>query len=131
MMVIANCVAAIQQGMVFVDATLAGLGRSAGNAPTEILVAVCRKLGIDTGIDLFELMDMIETCLWPVASRIRPHDMMGVRLTLRVNPEIAELLHGEENYLIASLERKIGKQIVVYPNPDFHIEQFDIFETLK
>jgi ribonuclease G len=58
-------------------------------------------------------------------------DILGVKLTLQVNPEIAELLHGEENHLIVSLERKIGKQIVIYPNPDFHIEQFDIFETIK
>lgn len=58
------------------------------------------------------------------------HDMIGIKLTLQVNPEIAELLHGEENHLIVSLERKIGKQIVIYPNPDFHIEQFDIFETI-
>jgi hypothetical protein len=31
--------------------------------------------------------------------------------------------------LIASLERGIGKQIVIYPNPEFHMEQFDIFEV--
>ena len=56
-------------------------------------------------------------------------DSMGVKLTLRVNPEIAELLHGEENYLIVSLEKKVGKQINIYPNPDFHIEEFDVFES--
>ncbi len=56
------------------------------------------------------------------------HDMNGGRLTLRVNPEIAEFLHGEENEIITSLERKIGKQIVIYPNPQFHMEEFDIYE---
>jgi ribonuclease G len=58
-------------------------------------------------------------------------DSMGVILTVQVNPEIADLLHGEENHLILSLERKIGKQIVIYPNPDFHIEQFDIIESVS
>jgi ribonuclease G len=57
--------------------------------------------------------------------------MLGVKLTLRVNPEIAELLHGEENHIIVSLERLIGKQIIIYPNTEYHIEQFDIFEVLK
>jgi len=57
------------------------------------------------------------------------HDMDGTRLTLRVNPQIAEILLGEEDVLIASLERGIGKQIVIYPNPEFHMEQFDIFEV--
>ena len=54
----------------------------------------------------------------------------GIGLTLKVNPQIADLLHGEENRMIADLEKFIGKQIVVYPNPHFHIEEFEIFETL-
>ncbi|MBU0987318.1 MAG: Rne/Rng family ribonuclease [Proteobacteria bacterium] len=58
-------------------------------------------------------------------------DMMGVKVSLRVNPEIAELLHGEENHIITSLERDIGKQIVIYPNAQMHLEEFDIFEILK
>ena len=55
-------------------------------------------------------------------------EMNGIRLTLRVNPQIAELLHGEENNLIAALEKAIGKQIVIYPNTTYHLEEFDIFE---
>ncbi len=55
-------------------------------------------------------------------------DMNGIRLTLRVNPQIAELLHGEENHLITALEKTIGKQIVIYPNTTYHLEEFDIFE---
>lgn len=58
-------------------------------------------------------------------------DMSGGRLTIRMNPEIAELLHGEENHIIASLEQILGKQVVIYPNADFHMEEFDIFETMK
>lgn len=58
-------------------------------------------------------------------------DKMGTRLTLKVNPEIADLLHGEENHIIIDLEKIIGKQIVVYPDSQFHMEQFDIFETFK
>jgi ribonuclease G len=55
--------------------------------------------------------------------------MDGARLTLRVNQQIAELLLGEQSPLITYLERSIGKQIVIYPNPEFHMEQFDIFEV--
>jgi len=58
-------------------------------------------------------------------------DMVGNRFTLRVNPEIADFLHGEENSLIASLEKTLNKQIVIYPNPRFHVEEFDIFEIVK
>ena len=58
-------------------------------------------------------------------------DMMGVKISLRVNPEIAELLHGEENPVIISLEKAIGKQIVIYPDTKLHLEEFNIFEILK
>ena len=57
-------------------------------------------------------------------------DMQGERFTLRVNPEIAELLHEEEKNLIVSLEKKIGKRIVIYPNPKLHMEEFDILEIM-
>jgi ribonuclease G len=58
-------------------------------------------------------------------------DMMGVKVTLRVNPEIAEMLHGEENNIIVSLERVIGKQIVIYPSANLHMEEFDVYEIHK
>ncbi len=58
-------------------------------------------------------------------------DMYGARLTLQVNPEIADVLHGEENHLIVSLEKRIAKQILIYPNSKYHLEEFDLFETLR
>jgi len=58
-------------------------------------------------------------------------DMLGKKLTLMVNPEIADLLYGEESHLIGSLERQIEKRVVVYPNPKFHMEQFDILEIMS
>jgi ribonuclease G len=57
-------------------------------------------------------------------------NMIGTRFTVRVNPEIAELLYGEESALISSLERKIGKRVAIYPNPKFHMEEFDILESM-
>jgi ribonuclease G len=56
-------------------------------------------------------------------------DMTGSRLTLRVNPEVAEFLHGEENHLIPGLERSIEKQIVIYPDDRYHMEAFEIIES--
>jgi ribonuclease G len=58
-------------------------------------------------------------------------DMIGVKISLRVNPEIAELLYGEESQIIVSAERIIGKQIVIYPDVNLHMEEFDIFEIIK
>ena len=58
-------------------------------------------------------------------------DMIGVKISLRVNPEIAELLYGEERQIVVSAERIIGKQIVIYPDTNLHMEEFDIFEIIK
>jgi ribonuclease G len=58
-------------------------------------------------------------------------DMLGAQLTLKVNPQIAEVLHGEENKIISALERSIGKQIVIYPNSRMHMEEYEIIENLK
>jgi len=56
-------------------------------------------------------------------------DMTGFRLTLRVNPDVADFLHGEENYLIQGLEKRIGKQITIYPDNRYHMEAFEIIES--
>lgn len=58
-------------------------------------------------------------------------DLMGDRLTLRVNPEVADLFYGKEQRLVESLEREFGRQIVIYPNPTYHLEQFDVLEVLN
>jgi ribonuclease G len=56
-------------------------------------------------------------------------DIMGSRFAIRVNPEIAEQLHGEENHLMVNLEKKLGKQVIIYPDDTYHVEQYDVFET--
>lgn len=55
-------------------------------------------------------------------------DMTGHTLTLRVNPEVAEYLHAEENDLVPGLEKTIHKSILIYPDPRFHMEAFEIVE---
>jgi len=57
-------------------------------------------------------------------------DMMGNRFTVKVHPEVAQLLHGSEKHLIASLESQFSKPIAIYPEPHYHIEEYHIFESL-
>ncbi|MDY6822330.1 MAG: Rne/Rng family ribonuclease [Thermodesulfobacteriota bacterium] len=57
-------------------------------------------------------------------------DITGEKLTVKVHPDIAELLHGEENEVINALETELRRQIIIYPMPKFHIEQFEIEEIL-
>lgn len=63
---VANTLAAVEEGATWVDGTTCGLGAGAGNTPTEVLVAVLKKLGFETGIDLFRLMDVAEEMVRPI-----------------------------------------------------------------
>lgn len=64
---IGNSLAAVQAGAAYVDATLRGLGAGAGNAPHEVLAAVLDKTGVETGEDLYALMDAAEAEVAPLA----------------------------------------------------------------
>lgn len=77
---VANSVEAVRCGATFIDTTLCGLGRSAGNVPTEIAVAVFKNLGIETGVDLFEVMDAAEEFIGPLISQVQLYDMMSVAM---------------------------------------------------
>lgn len=76
----ANSVEAVRCGAAFIDTTLYGLGRSAGNVPTEIAVAVFRNLGIETGVDLFDVMDAAEEFMGPLMSQMQLYDMASVAM---------------------------------------------------
>ncbi|MCL4812867.1 MAG: Rne/Rng family ribonuclease [Vicinamibacteraceae bacterium] len=57
--------------------------------------------------------------------KVKP-DANGRGVVLRVNPEIAEALRGEESALLRDAERLFAKRLVVRPDPLLHHEQFDV-----
>jgi 4-hydroxy-2-oxovalerate/4-hydroxy-2-oxohexanoate aldolase len=63
---VANSIAAIDAGATRVDAAAAGLGAGAGNTPMEVLVAVCDRMGIATGIDVWKIQDVAEDIVVPL-----------------------------------------------------------------
>lgn len=63
---VANSIAAIEAGANRIDAAAAGLGAGAGNTPMEVLVAVCDRMGIATGVDVFKIQDVAEELVVPI-----------------------------------------------------------------
>lgn len=77
---VGNTLAAIDAGATYVDGSLRGLGASAGNAATEVLVAAAEREGHETGIDLFDLVDVAEDIVAPIMPR--PQDIDATALTI-------------------------------------------------
>lgn len=77
---IANSIAAIEEGASRIDASVAGLGAGAGNTPLEVFVAVCERMGIDTGCDLFKLMDLAEDIVVPLMEHMVRVDRASLTL---------------------------------------------------
>lgn len=66
---VSNSLAAIAAGASRIDGSAAGFGAGAGNTPLEIFAAVAERMGIDTGVDVFKLMDVAEDSVLPMMAK--------------------------------------------------------------
>ncbi|WP_338452678.1 4-hydroxy-2-oxovalerate aldolase [Niallia oryzisoli] len=62
----ANTLAAIDEGANRIDGSVRCLGAGAGNTQTEVLIAVLERMGIQTGVDLYKMMDLAEEIVAPI-----------------------------------------------------------------
>jgi 4-hydroxy-2-oxovalerate/4-hydroxy-2-oxohexanoate aldolase len=67
---VANSLAAVAAGATRIDAAAAGLGAGAGNTPMEVFIAVCARMGIETGVDVFAKSDVAEDIVVPMMDHI-------------------------------------------------------------
>jgi len=66
---VANSLAAIKAGATIIDGTVRGFGAGAGNCQLEVLIGVLSKLKIETGVDLYSLMDISENIISKLMSQ--------------------------------------------------------------
>ncbi|MBW6419758.1 4-hydroxy-2-oxovalerate aldolase [Celeribacter sp. PS-C1] len=114
---IANSVAAVECGANRIDGAAAGLGAGAGNAPMELLVAVFNRMGVETGVDLFGIMDVAEDLIVPMMDHLVRVDRNS--LTLGYAGVYSSFLlfakRAEERYGISAREllMELGKRGMV------------------
>lgn len=86
---IASVVAAVEEGVRVVDASLGGIGgcpfapNATGNVPTEDVAYLLERMGFDTGVDLDRLIDAVR---WMSTDELLGHDTPGLLARAGVFP---------------------------------------------
>ncbi|MCH8957665.1 hypothetical protein IIA28_20485, partial [candidate division KSB1 bacterium] len=66
----ANVLEAVESGCDFVDTTLKGIGRSAGNAQTEIILVLLQRYSRLTGMDLIRTLNVSNKVFQPIVDEL-------------------------------------------------------------
>ncbi len=101
----ANSLAAIEAGATYIDGSLRALGAGSGNTQTEALIAVLDRLGIQTGVDLYKIIDVANDIVAPLLPR--PQEISGSSLMMGYAGVYSSfLLHTEKAAQLFSVDER-------------------------
>lgn len=91
----ANTIAAANKGVVYLDSSVYGMGRAAGNCPTELLVSYLKN----PNYELRPVLDVIERLFIPLRQQVEwgyiiPYTITGI---LNEHPRVAMALRNSED----------------------------------
>lgn len=123
---IGNTVAALEAGADQVDGTLRGLGAGAGNAPTEVLVAVLNKMELNLGINLSILMDAAEEVVAPLMETpiVIDRDNLSSGYAGVYNSFLLHVRHAAEKFDVSASEimEELGKRKAIAGQEDWILD---------
>lgn len=123
---IGNTITALEAGADQIDGTLRGLGAGAGNAPTEVLVAVLNKMNLDTGMNLSILMDAAEEIIAPLMQTpiVIDRDNLSSGYAGVYNSFLLHVRHAAEKFGVGVSEimEELGKRKAVAGQEDWILD---------
>ncbi|MCQ6282486.1 4-hydroxy-2-oxovalerate aldolase [Bacillus sp. EB600] len=133
---IGNTITALESGADQIDGTLRGLGAGAGNAPTEVLVAILNKMQIETGINLSILMDTAEEVIAPLTPNpiVIDRDNLSSGYAGVYNSFLLHVRHAAEKFGVKASEimEELGKRQAIAGQEDWIIDvAFQLAEKKK
>ena len=119
---VANCLAARRVGVRVLDVSLRGMGRSAGNAQTEVVVTLLEKIGDPTGVDLLRTLDIGERLIAPLMPPQKGVDDVAVatgagRFHSSFLPKVRKVAE-ETGVDLRELIMRVGEAEMVHPDEE-------------
>jgi len=121
-----NTLAAIEEGATRIDGSIRCLGAGAGNTQTEVLVAVLDRMGIETGVNLYKMMDIAEDIVAAILPK--PQEITKDSLTMGYAGVYSSFLlhanHASQKFGVDSRDIliELGKREIVGGQEDMIID---------
>lgn len=132
----ANALSAVAAGADEIDCGLLGMARSAGNCTTELAVAALQKEGLLSEVDLYQLLDYLETKLIPAMEMyhyytpVKPVDLvLGLTGCHSSYLPALKRIANQENVSLFKLMAAVSSKDRKSPNEELMIEQASRLKT--